>query len=289
MATQPRLRHHMACFYQPKRLPKIPLGHCKTLVFGAHQDDVEILGQRWAFDAYSSGARDFFGVVVANGAGKKPRSPRLTDLSTAAMCRLRNNEQKVAADIGEYGGCFMLSHASDSIRHRRNQDVVDEFREILMATTPEIVVTHNPIDLHTTHIGVYHHVTWAVQSLPQKKRPKFFYGGEVWGDMSRWHVALNGRAGTELIDSTNSLEFLTRLLGPFISQNDIMGYNSRIPMLLRLRAGLMDPYENTGMTAVQIVFNMNELISGKMTPAEYRQRLMTLHHEHIDAMHAGYE
>ena len=66
----------------------------------------------------------------------------------------------------------LLSRPSAEVRQQRSEELVEELQGILLATSPKIVVTHNPLDTHPFHISVYYHVVWAIQSLPAEKRPK---------------------------------------------------------------------------------------------------------------------
>ena len=53
-------------------------------------------------------------------------------------------------------------------------------KNILAATKPEIVYTHNPADKHDTHIGVVITTLQAMRELPRNQRPKKVVGCEVW-------------------------------------------------------------------------------------------------------------
>jgi hypothetical protein len=55
--------------------------------------------------------------------------------------------------------------------------------QILQATRPEVVYTHNPADKHATHIGIVINVLLALRQLPLGERPSQVYGCEVWRDL----------------------------------------------------------------------------------------------------------
>ena len=65
--------------------------------------------------------------------------------------------------------------------------VVNDLREILIATQPEVLYLHNPADKHDTHIAVFLRTLAALRSLPLEQRPKQTYGVEVWRDLD-WMV-----------------------------------------------------------------------------------------------------
>ena len=55
--------------------------------------------------------------------------------------------------------------------------------EILTATRPEVVYTHNPADKHDTHIGVTIAALQAMREMPREHRPKQVIGCEVWRNL----------------------------------------------------------------------------------------------------------
>ncbi len=282
----------LARFHQPRHLPEIPLENCRVLCVGAHADDIEIMCGHEAYQSSLEGSRDFFGVVVADGAGPKPRAPRFEGLSREEMAKVRIKEQIAAADAGEYGGVFQLVHPSSSFGHTINETVVDELFGILDRCRPEVLYTHNPLDAHHTHVAVYYHLCAALQRMPADTRPRKFYGGEVWGHISRWHVlcgeSYNPTAPVKVVDCSLALEYLRRVLGNFASQNEIMGYSLRIPEHHRIRAGLLDPYQSPDVTAVCLLTRMHSLLADGACPRDYYLQLKAMHDDAMDKRHAGY-
>jgi LmbE family N-acetylglucosaminyl deacetylase len=287
-----KFSQELACFHQPRHLAVIPPKDCRVLCFGAHADDLEIMCGHEAHISSLNGKRDFFGVVVADGAGPKPRAPRFESLTRCEMAKVRIKEQIAAADAGEYGGVFQLVHPSASFCHLMNETLVDEIHSILETCRPETLYAHNPLDAHHTHVAVYYHVCAALQRMPKNHRPKAFFGGEVWGHISRWYVLCNEEnqefAPVKLVDCSRALEFIRRVLGNFASQNEIMGYSQRIPEHHRIRAGLLDPYQSPDVTAVCLLAQMHSLLEDGACPKEYYLLLKKLHDDAMDKRHVGY-
>lgn len=155
------------------------LSRVKTLVVGAHQDDVEFMGFPLILEAYGTGEPSFGAIVMSNGAGS-PRSGVYADCTDADMQTIRRKEQKLAADVGHYAALVQLWFTSKDLRNADNQAPSDELAAILRAMRPEVVMTHNFADKHNTHIGTAINVLRAIRKLPKAERPKKLLGGEIW-------------------------------------------------------------------------------------------------------------
>ena len=59
----------------------------------------------------------------------------------------------------------------------------DDLQQILVATRPQIVYTHNLADKHDTHIGVAIAAVQALRALPAADRPAKVYGCEILRDL----------------------------------------------------------------------------------------------------------
>lgn len=99
------------------------------------------------------------------------------------MVAARIEEQKRAADIGEYSAQMVLLHPTDELKDAKNQRTVDDIEVILRATRPEVVYTHNLFDKHEAHVAVALRVIAAIQRLASAERPEKVYGCEVWRDL----------------------------------------------------------------------------------------------------------
>ncbi|MBI1319448.1 MAG: PIG-L family deacetylase [Candidatus Hydrogenedens sp.] len=162
------------------------LARTTHLAIGAHQDDLEIMAAHGILACYEAEDQWFTGVTVTHGGGT-PRSGAYADYSDEQMIEARNEEQREAARLGRYTAQFLLAHPSAAVKERKHSPAVADIEQILRATTPRFLYTHNLADKHDTHIGVALRVIEAVRRLPLAERPKSVYGCEVWRDLD-WLV-----------------------------------------------------------------------------------------------------
>lgn len=128
------------------------LARITHLAVGAHPDDIEI-GALFAIGTCRDDPNLGLGAVVCtNGAGG-PRHGRWADLADAAYIEARALEQRRAASLGRYAALWQLGRSSDGVRADAH-DLVVELQRIVTATTPEVVVTHDPFDSHETHAAI---------------------------------------------------------------------------------------------------------------------------------------
>ena len=152
------------------------------LAIGAHQDDLEIMAMDGILACFQQPDKWFTGVVVTNGAGS-PRSGVYAHYTDEEMQRVRIREQQKAAVVGEYAAQVFLDYTSGAVKDGRNQDPVDDLEQVLRATMPAVVYTHNLADKHPTHVGVTMRTIQALRHLPADLRPRKVYGCEVWRDL----------------------------------------------------------------------------------------------------------
>ena len=149
------------------------------LCIAAHQDDIEIMAYAPIVECFGCEDKWFTGVVVTDGAGS-PRSGVYEIYSDERMMEVRAEEQKAAASIGKYAAQFLLGYPSKEVKSPSSESLVNELREILLKTSPEIVFTHNLADKHDTHVAVALRTIEAIRGIPAGKRPKKVYSMEVW-------------------------------------------------------------------------------------------------------------
>jgi LmbE family N-acetylglucosaminyl deacetylase len=207
------LRQSNAELYIPDGLDEgLALSRTTRLAVGAHQDDLEIMAFDGIMACFQQPDQWFAGVVVTNGAGA-PRAGVYERFTDEEMIDVRRKEQKKAALLGDYGAQFLLDYPSAPIKDGANMDAVDDLAAILEATRPEILYAHNPADKHDTHVGVTGKLVAALRRLPQEKRPKKFYGCEVWRDLD-WMTDADKVA----LDVSADESLQAALLGVFDSQ-----------------------------------------------------------------------
>jgi LmbE family N-acetylglucosaminyl deacetylase len=152
------------------------------LGIGAHQDDLEFMAFHGILAGYQGDSGYFGGVTCTNG-NSSARTGPYADFTDAEMIKTRRQEQKAAAILGRYGVMIQLDYASRDVRGPSTNTLRDDLKQILMATRPQIVYTHNPADKHETHVGVVIAALQAMRELPRDKRPEKVWGCEVWRDL----------------------------------------------------------------------------------------------------------
>jgi len=154
----------------------------------------------------------FSAVVITDGRGS-PRSGIYASFSDDDMRKIRFNEQRKAAMIGEYSALILLDYPSSELKDSTDEAPLADIFEILRATTPEKVYTHNLADKHHTHVAAALRTIAAARRLPAAQRPKQIYGCEVWR-------GLDWMCDDEkiLMDLSKQENLQTALLGVFDSQ-----------------------------------------------------------------------
>lgn len=159
--------------------------HARTshLAIGAHQDDLEFMAYHGIVACYEQPLHWFSGIVCTNGSGSA-RSGKYADFSDKQMKALRVQEQRKAAEIGQYGFMEQLGWSSAAIKTEDGHAaLVAQLEQRLLTTQPEVIYTHNPADKHASHIAVCRATIEAVRRMPPYSRPKQVYGCEVWRDL----------------------------------------------------------------------------------------------------------
>jgi LmbE family N-acetylglucosaminyl deacetylase len=158
------------------------LARTTHLCIAAHQDDIEIMAYHGIAECFGLSDRWFSGVVVTNGAGS-PRSGIYGAYADEEMQKVRVQEQRKAAYVGEYGFQAQLGFTSSQVKNPKETVVVEDIARILRASKPEVVYLHNPADKHDTHIGVVLRTISALRAVREETRPRKIYGCEVWRDL----------------------------------------------------------------------------------------------------------
>ncbi len=152
------------------------------MCIAAHHDDLEIMAYEGIAKAFHNNEYWFYGVIVTDGSGSA-RTGLYKDYSNEMMIEVRKKEQIKAAIIGEYGALTMLEHTSTQTKDPLDDNIVQDFQNLIKAAKPNIVYTHNLADKHDTHIGVATKVIQAIRNLPKHERPKKLIGCEVWRNL----------------------------------------------------------------------------------------------------------
>ena len=170
------------CFVPDCTPVESALSRVTHLGIGAHQDDLEFMAFHGILACYRSPDRWFGGVTCTNGAGSA-RTGSYAKYSDEQMRAIRRQEQTLAAQIGQYGAMIQLDYPSAAVKDPKATALRDDLIEVLRATQPQVVYTHNLADKHETHVGVAVAAIEAMRTLPPEHRPKAVYGCEVWRDL----------------------------------------------------------------------------------------------------------
>lgn len=158
------------------------LGRTTHLGIGAHQDDLEIFAIHGILAGLDDREKAFTGVTVTDGRGA-PRSGPYAGMSDDELWKIRNTEQKRAADIGHYNAQILLDYASREVKFSDRDAVIADLQQIIRVTQPEVIYTHSLADKHETHVAVALSVIDALRSLSPALTNLTVYGCEVWGDL----------------------------------------------------------------------------------------------------------
>lgn len=188
------------------------LGRTTHLCLAAHQDDIEIMAAQPIIECFQQKDKWFTGVVVTDGRGS-PRNSIYEHYSDDEMRLVRFKEQRKAAMVGEFAAQVMLDHPSKNIKDASRVEPVDDILEILRATKPKVIYTHNLADKHETHVAVALRVIQALRKLDSAERPERAVGCEVWRALD-WMV--DSDKVTMDLSRHENLQFA--LLGVFDSQ-----------------------------------------------------------------------
>lgn len=164
--------------------PEAALARTTHLCVIAHQDDIEINAYPAVAECYGRTDRFFTGVVVTNGAGSA-RTGRFAATTDAEMQQIRRQEQRTAADIGQYNLQLQLAHPSSDVKRPDHPGVRADLTAIFRgcAASLQVVYLHQPVDKHDTHVACFLRALEAIRALPREQRPKGVLGVEGWRDL----------------------------------------------------------------------------------------------------------
>jgi LmbE family N-acetylglucosaminyl deacetylase len=166
--------------FVPDNLPvEQALSRTTHLCISAHQDDIEIMAAQPILECFQQKEKWFTGVVVTDGRGS-PRDDLYKDYTDDEMRLVRFKEQRKAAIVGEYAAQILLDFPSRVVKDASRTETVEDLVEVLRATKPQSVFTHNLADKHDTHVATALRVIAALRHLDPAERPERLVGCEVW-------------------------------------------------------------------------------------------------------------
>jgi LmbE family N-acetylglucosaminyl deacetylase len=226
------------------------LGRTTHLGIGAHADDLEFMAYHGIEACHGHKDKWFTGVTCNDGAGS-PRSGLYAGFSDKEMRLARRREQRTSALTGDYSAMLQLDYSNAEVKGKEYSFLIQDLVEILKATRPEILYTHNPADKHAVHVGVAVAVIKALRSLPTRYHPAKVFGCEGWRDLDWLSEPARARLNSGERDHLSAA-----LMGVFDTQ--ISGgkrYDLAVTGRRRANATFSDPHLVD--KAVQITFAMD--------------------------------
>jgi LmbE family N-acetylglucosaminyl deacetylase len=209
--------------------------------------------------------KGFTGVIMTDGRGS-PRNGTYAQTTDEEMRLVRIKEQCKAADIGEYSALVLLDYPSVEIKNASDGRCVEDILQILRATKPKIIFTHNLADKHDTHVAVGLRVIEALRRLAPDERPQKVLGCEVWRSLD-W---LNDDDKV-VMDLSNHENLQHALLGVFDSQ--IAGgkrYDLAAMSRRRANATFFESHGVDVMTGLSIAMDLTTLMNdSSVHPSDY--------------------
>ena len=189
--------------YTPKKGKKGPV---KFVCICAHPDDCELMAIDGIQRGYRATKYTFACVVTTDGMDSE-RCGRYLKMTDKRMVNILMNEEKKAASIGRYNSVYFMNYSSEEARSQENEDIINEYVEIIKELKPRVVYTHSLLDRHPTHVAVAIKVINALRTMKKGDQPKVLYGCESernleWVDESKivtFNVSKNMRLQRQLI------------------------------------------------------------------------------------------
>jgi LmbE family N-acetylglucosaminyl deacetylase len=192
--------------------PTEALSRTTHLCIAAHQDDIEIMAAQPILECFQNKEKWFTGVVVTDGRGS-PRSGLYHNYTDEEMRLVRFQEQRKASIVGEYAAQVMLDHPSRTVKDGMRPEPVADLVQIIRATQPTSIFTHNLADKHDTHVAVALRVIESLRQVSPDERPRQLLGCEVWRALD-WMVDVDKFQ----MDVSTHENLQSALLGVFDSQ-----------------------------------------------------------------------
>jgi LmbE family N-acetylglucosaminyl deacetylase len=253
---------------------------------GAHHDDLEFMAFHGIVECFGKHDKWFAGVTCADGKGSS-RGGAYASLTPEQLAETRSEEQIQAAGIGGYGAMIQLDYPSSRITTPSDPALRADLCQILQATSPEVVYTHNPADKHATHIGVFASLLEAIRSLPPSARPRQLIGCEVWRDLDWMCDSEKVR-----MDATGHDCLASRLNAVFASQ---IGGGKRYDLAVAGRraanATFYEPREGDESTQVLVGMDLTPLIlDDRLGVVEFtRERIRRFENEVVAGLSAYFK
>ncbi|MBH54797.1 MAG: PIG-L family deacetylase [Opitutaceae bacterium] len=207
------------------------------LAIGAHQDDLEFMASEGILTCFDAHDKWFTGITVTDGRGS-PRIGPYSNYNDEQMRELRRQEQRNAAEIGQYAAQIQLDYKSSEVKGSNRKPAVDDLVQILKEMHPRTIYLHQPADKHDTHVAVMMASIEALRSSKDHHIPDRIIGCEGWRGLD-W-LADDDKVP---LDSSKHPALFQKLTQQFDSQ--ISGgkrYDLAVQGRLRANATFFDSY-----------------------------------------------
>ena len=252
--------------FVPDQMPRPAcLERITHLGVGAHHDDLEFMAFHGIAECFGKADQWFGGVTCTDGKGSS-RSGAFADMNPEELGKTRSDEQIEAARIGGYGAMIQLDHPSSLATNPADTTLRDELFQILRATRPDTVYTHNPADKHATHIGVFASLLQALRQLPAAERPARLIGCEVWRDLD-WmpdseKIRMDVTGHDALAEKLNAV-FVSQIAGGKRYDLAVMGRRAA-------NATFHEPREGDASTQILVGMDLSPLLrDDSLDPVEF--------------------
>jgi LmbE family N-acetylglucosaminyl deacetylase len=232
---------------------------------GAHHDDLEFMAFHGIVECHGKNDQWFAGVTCTDGKGSS-RKGAFAGMSPEDLAKTRSDEQIEAARIGGYGAMIQLDHPSSLATNPADTTFRDDLFQILRATRPRTVYTHNPADKHATHIGVFAALLQALRRLTPAERPARFIGCEVWRDLD-WvcdseKIRMDVSGHEALAEKLNAV-FVSQIAGGKRYDLAVMGRRAA-------NATFHEPREGDASTQILVGIDLSPLLcDDSLDPVEF--------------------
>ena len=239
------------------------------LGIGAHPDDVEFMVWQGILQCYRQPQRAFASVVITSGQGSS-RIGDYSQVSDEQMVLIRAQEQRWAAELGDYVFSASLGYTSQELRQSARQQVVEDIKEIVRTLRPQVIYTHNLADRHDTHVAAVLRVVQALRELGEEYWPREFYGCEVWRSLD-WLTGSDRRVA-EVGAHQNLMRALMGLYDSQIAGGK--GYDLANVGRRQANATYSDAYHPDDMSLAELSMDLLPLLQEEgLTPEAYFARL----------------
>jgi len=155
------------------------LARATHLGIGAHQDDLEFMAYEGIAACYERDDQWFTGITVTDGRGSSRAGP-FAGFSDEEIREVRRQEQRTAAEIGQYTAQFQLDYPSSVSKGEGRPNVTEDILTVLEKARPDVVYLHQPADKHDSHVAVLGCSIEALRKAAAFHVPDRIIGCEVW-------------------------------------------------------------------------------------------------------------